>query len=255
MSTPTVPSEWRKTLRLLAILFVSGWLVRSLAFGAYAISSNSMLPQLRPGDVLLVAKWPYGWSRHGLFGGAPLFHGRLAAAMPARGDIVVIRDGRRNVVKRVIGLPGDVITLMDGTVRLDDKPLPRLRVGNLLIASGTGRCGGVSETPEGCRYHRYTETLPDGASHAVLDGGTTRLDRMPPRRVPSDHLFLMGDNRDDSSDSRVAPEDGGLGMVPAERLLGRATILFWSTDGSARLASPRSWWRTIRWSRIGLGIG
>ncbi|HEX8446557.1 MAG TPA: signal peptidase I [Sphingomonas sp.] len=244
-----------KTLRLLATLFVTGWLVRSVAFGLFAIPSVSMLPGLWPGDYLLVAKWPYGWSRYGLIGGAPLFAGRLAGALPARGDVVVIRDDDRNVVKRVIGLPGDRIALDAGAVSLNGRPLPRLRIGDFVMPTGPDdRCGGVGITPDGCRYHRYAETLPGLAPHPVLDGGITARDRMAERRVPADSLFLMGDNRDESADSRLARDDGGLGMIPADRLLGRATVLLWSTDGSGRWHSPRSWWRATRWDRIGRGI-
>lgn len=248
-------SDLLKTLRLLAVLFVAGWLVRSLLFGALAIGDMSMVPQIRRGDVLLVAKWPYGWSRHGLFGGVPLFHGRIGAALPTRGDVVVVRVGRHNRVKRVIGLPGDRIAMRAGTVILDGRPLPRLRVGDLVLPLRNGeRCGGVRRDAAGCRYRRYMETLPDGSRHSVLDSAPGTSDDMAERRVPAGHLFLLGDNRDESHDSRTPELDGGTDMIDADRLLGRAAVLVWSTDGSARWLSPLSWWRATRWDRIGLVV-
>ena len=249
-------SDLIRLLRRAALLFVAVWLVRSLAFGAVAVDDRAMQPQLRPGDVLLVAKWPYGWSRHGLVGGAPLFAGRLAAAMPARGDVVVIRDrDGASRVRRVIGLPGDRIGLRAGAVLLDGRRLPRWRVGDLLLPVTPGRpCGGVRREPAGCRYRRFAEMLPEARSHAVLDSAPGASDDLAARRVPAGQLFLIGDNRDESRDSRTAVDAGGMGMMPADRLLGRAGVLIWSTDGSARWLSPGSWWRATRWRRIGAGV-
>ncbi|MBB5727579.1 signal peptidase I [Sphingomonas prati] len=257
---PATPARSRfATLRLVAILFVAGWLVRSFAVGGMGIHDGAMLPQLRPGDALLVAKWPYGWSRYGLIGGAPLFKGRWWSRDPVRGDVVMIRDvrpnGSRNVVMRVIGLPGDRVAMRAGTVTLDGRPLPRIRIGDVLIPIRPGTpCRVVRHEGRECRYRRFTETMPDGTSHAVFDSAPGPSDDFTARTVPPATLFLLGDNRDDSIDSRIDPDAGGLGMVPTDRLLGRATILPWSTDRSARLTSPKSWWTTIQWSRIGLGV-
>lgn len=251
--TPTARSDLRATLRLLGAVLVFGLLLRSLAFGLLAIPNGSMLPQLQVGDTLLVAKWPYGWSRYSLIGSPNLFSGRVSGVLPDRGDMVVFRapSGTRDDVKRVIGLPGDRVAIRDGAVRLNGRPLSRLRIGDLVVPRDAAGACPDREGPSSCRFERYTETLPDGRAYPVLDSGPIPRDDRPEVTVPAGHLFLIGDGRDLSADSRLPVAEGGVGMVPVDALIGRALVIIWSTDGSARWADPRTWRAATRWDRIG----
>lgn len=243
-------------LWFIAKLVVIVFLFRSLVAAPFTIPSESMLPGLIPGDYLLATKWDYGWSRYSFPGGGLPVSGRIWGAAPARGDVVIFRapeGDRRDFVKRVIGLPGDTIAVRGGRLVLNGKPVPRDRVAdyvhavapNLDCASPRYRERG----PEGprCRYPRYRETLPEGRSYDVIDLGATRADTMPPLRVPAGQLFLMGDHRDRSADSR------SFGTVPVERLIGRARLTLFSTDGSAEWSKPWTWSQAARWERVGGG--
>lgn len=273
-AAPLLPGTRARTigrsLRSLALLAGAALLLRSLVIAPFGIPSESMLPLLRPGDILLVAKWPYGWSRHSLPFPPPLFAGRLWGGVPVRGDVVVFRNPaelRRTVVKRVIGLPGDRVAMRRGRVILNGKPVPQLRVADLLMpvtpASPCRVEAGLAlrreRQPDGtiaCRYPRYRETLPGGRAYDVLDlGRAAAADDVAAVRVPAGRLFLLGDNRDRSADSRFAASAGeGIGLVPQENLLGRASLLLFSHDGSAEPFRPSTWWRAIRGDRIGAAL-
>jgi len=163
-------------------------------------------------------------------------------------------------VKRVIGLPGDTIEVHAGVVRLNGQDLPRQQVGDFdLPVSPNSPCdrkGGSVRLQTGgdgqphCLYPRFRETLPGGRAYDVLDQGYSIADNFGPVTVPEGRLFMMGDNRDDSMDSRFSVESGGVGLLPIENVLGRAMIGFWSTDGSAQWLLPWTWFTAARWSRI-----
>jgi signal peptidase I len=264
-------------LRFLLILFVVTILVRSLIFAPFTIPSGSMLPSLLIGDYLFVAKWPYGYSRYSFPFGIVQFDGRIMESLPERGDIVVFRyPGQRNedFVKRVIALPGDTVELRGGAVVLNGQPLGRERIADFVMpVSENSPCRPRPGTetrltiaPDGtraCAYPRYRETLPGGRSFEVLDQanvpGTRSVadevesgaDNVTPFMVPEGHVFVMGDNRDDSLDGRFPTAIGGVGMLPIENIQGRAMINFFSTDGSAEWLLPWTWFTAARWDRIG----
>lgn len=234
---------------------------RVFVFSPFSIPSESMLPRLMNGDYLLAAKWPYGFSRHSLPFALPLPEGRILARTPARGDIVIFKhpvDGR-DYIKRVIGLPGDSVGVTGGQIILNGQRIARTPIDGLLVPqspnTGCEWGGDLVATASGgtaCRYAAFRERLGPAKAYEVLDFGTTQGDAFTPVTVPGGALFVMGDNRDNSRDSRFAAEAGdGVGLVPMDRLVGRAAIIIWSTDGSADLARPWTWISATRWHRIG----
>ncbi len=258
--------SWWDTLRFLLILFVATLLVRSFVFAPFSIPSGSMLPNLAIGDYLFVTKWPYGWSRYSIpWGLGGPFSGRIWGGLPERGDIVVFRypgSANEDFVKRVIGLPGDRVAVRDGVVILNGEPIQRQRIADYAMPiSPNSPCRIVGSDPGArevtgpsgpeCRYPRYRETLPGGRSYEVLDQGEGELDDWAEIVVPEGQLFVMGDNRDDSADSRVPTAQNGVGLLPIDNLLGEVFIAFWSTDGSAEWLKPWTWFSAARWSRIG----
>ena len=258
-------SAWSLTRFFLALALLT-WALRSLIVQPFNIPSGSMLPTLYIGDYLLVAKWPYGYSQYSFPFGFPSFSGRLFTQVPARGDVVVFRHPgeKADLIKRVIGLPGDTVAVANGRLILNGKLVARSKLPPAKIPiTANSPCKAVSPAvqamgvPPGtadCLYPAYLETLPGGPSYTVLD----QVDHGPadvfgPVRVPAGHVFLMGDNRDDSLDSRYPTFEGGIGMVPMEDLIGRALVTFWSTDGSASYWKPWTWFTALRVDRIGNG--
>ena len=255
------PASFFKSLAILAIL---AWILRSLIVAPFSIPSGSMLPTMMIGDYLFVSKWPYGYSQASFPFGFPPFDGRIFGSTPDRGDVVVFLGHEdADVVKRVIGLPGDTVAVEGGQVILNGKPIQRERVEDVVIAiSPNSPCRVVApamamvrpmaDGTQGCTYPGYRETLPNGRRYTVLDQVDTGFgDSFAPVTVPQGHLFLMGDNRDDSLDSRYPVEAGGMGFVPIDRVVGRAERAFWSTDGSASWINPVSWFTALRTDRIG----
>lgn len=245
-------------LKLVAIVLI----FRSFVFSPFTIPSESMLPRLLNGDYLLAAKWPYGYSKYSLPLSLPLIPGRIFAGQPERGDVVIFKappDNGTDYIKRVIGLPGDQVQMIDGVVHLNGVAVEKKRIDDLILSeSGNTHCIAAQfaqvtgDSRHVCRYPRYRETLPNGRSYEVLDLGVTMQDNTDPVIVPDGKLFLMGDNRDDSQDSRFPPRiGGGIGLVPQENLVGKATIVMWSTDGSIEWLKPWTWFTSARWNRIG----
>ncbi len=253
------------TVRFLLFVFLFAIVLRSFIVAPFVIPSGSMLPRLMIGDFLFVSKWPYGYSRHSFPFGLGRFEGRILASEPARGDVIVFRypGGEDDYVKRLIGLPGDTVQVREGSVWLNGKPLPRVRIADYLMPiSPNSPCRWVDpdaartvwddDGNSYCAYRQYRETLPGGRSYQVLDqmdegpGDNTRV-----FTVPAGHYFMMGDNRDDSEDSRFSREDGGVGVLPGDSLIGRGLITFFSTDGSAEWLKPWTWFSAARWERIG----
>ncbi|MGQ7828850.1 signal peptidase I [Altererythrobacter sp. Z27] len=253
--------SWGSFFAFLLKLVLVVLVFRTFVFSPFSIPSESMLPRLWNGDYLLAAKWPYGISKYSLPFELPVVPGRILASQPERGDIAIFKhpiDGT-DYIKRVIGLPGDTVAMEDGQLVLNGTPVPKERLDDFIIpvSANTGcALSAARETDadgtEVCRYARYRETLPSGKSYEVLDFGDRPIDTTRPVIVPEGRLFVMGDNRDNSQDSRfMATPGGGVGLVPQGLLVGRATVIMWSTDGSAEWIKPWTWFSAARWSRIG----
>ena len=222
-----------ESIRTVAYAVLIALVIRTLAFEPFNIPSESMLPTLLVGDYLFVSKYSYGYSRHSLPFSPPLISGRIFESQPERGDIAVFklpRDNSTDYIKRIVGLPGDTIQITDGALFLNGMAVQQERVDDFIYRNGRGHA---------YRVPQYRETLPNGASYMTLDlVRNGEHDNTRVYEVPPGYYFAMGDNRDNSLDSRV---DTGVGLVPAENLVGRAQILFFSTDGSAR------WWEIWKW--------
>ncbi|AWW74503.1 signal peptidase I [Erythrobacter sp. KY5] len=241
---------------LLAVL-----MFRIFVFSPFSIPSESMVPRLINGDYLLAAKWSYGYSNNSLPMDVEIFPGRIFASEPERGDIAIFKhpvDGT-DYIKRVIALPGDSVAVVDGQILLNGELIPREPLADfeIEISPNTGCAWGGEQrvNEEGvaiCSYTRFRETLPGGPSYEVLDFGTTPADDFAPKIIPEGHMFVLGDNRDNSRDSRFEARAGdAVGIVPQENLVGEATIIMWSTDGSAEWIKPWTWFTAARWGRIG----
>lgn len=275
--TPPPPREsWTRTLIGFALLMLGAFTFQTAAAKRFYIPSDSMMPTLLKGDQLIVSKYPYGWSYASLsIHGSDVVPGRLFGALPERGDIVTVarREDGSDLIKRVIGLPGDTIQVEHGVVILNGTPVKR-------VANGTADIPVDENTPcddniqiafrkagaDGklyCRMPRYRETLPNGVSYDTLDLGDGDLpngylspgDNYGPITVPAGQLFLMGDNRDQSADSRFALDRKGLGgPVPIETISGRAEVITHSLDGTGSWINPVSWYTDLRSGRAGTSL-
>src|SRR6266699_1167174 len=207
--------------------------VRTVAYEPFNIPSGSMVPTLLVGDYLFVSKFSYGYSRYSLPFGLPVFSGRIFFHPPDRGDVIVFKlptDNSTDYIKRVIGLPGDHIQMKGGNLYINDHLVQRRRIQDYLYQEGNGTVIPLAQ---------YIETLPNGRQHLIIKmGDNGPLDNTPVYDVPPGDYFMMGDNRDNSQDSRVL---SAVGYVPAENLVGRAEFIFFSTDGSA------PWWKVWQW--------
>ena len=238
---PESKFEFVKTILIAGALALG---FRSLLFEPFNIPSGSMIPTLLVGDYLFVSKYSYGYSRYSFpFGVAP-FDGRIFESQPERGDVAVFRQPKNETVafiKRIVGLPGDRIQVTDGVLRINDVPVIRSKKG---FATATDGYNVI-------KFVVYEETLPNGRSYVIQErSDNDMLDNTSVYEVPPGHYFMMGDNRDNSRDSRAA----SVGMVPAENLIGRAERLFFSHNGSASLWQIWKWPFAIRYGRLGDGI-
>ena len=221
--------------------------IRTIAFEPFNIPSGSMIPTLLIGDYLFVSKYSYGYSRYSIPFAPDLFSGRILGRLPDRGDVAVFkwpRDNQTDYIKRIVGLPGDRIQMKSGQLYINGALVPR-RAGGDYTADEQG-----SRTVA----RLFVETLPNGRQHELLkmyeEGG---LNTTPEYKVPEGHVFAMGDNRDNSSDSRVM-DSSGVGFVPIENLVGRAEFIFFSVDARAPWWEIWEWPFEIRWNRLLHGI-
>lgn len=232
------------SLGTLAVALLAALVIRSLAFEPFSIPSGSMKPNLLVGDYLFVSKYAYGYSRHSFpFGLVPI-EGRVLGGGVERGDIAVFKfppNPDTDYIKRIVGLPGDRIQVIDEILHVNGEPVLRESLGEV---RDTDRRG-VTHT-----YRVYRDTLPGGGASWEVYESTPNgpLDNTPVYRVPAGRYFAMGDNRDHSSDSRIL---GAVGYIPAENLVGRAEILFFSVNGSARIWEVWRWPQAIRYGRLG----
>ena len=261
MSKPRI--DWIAEIKSFAWLGLAFLFVWSAVAKPFYIPSESMLPNLLVGDRLIVTKYPYGYSYLSMVPQIlPHMDGRLFGSLPKRGDVVVVKapNTHEDWIKRVIGLPGDTVQMKEGALWLNGAPVPRTLMPPLdIVETPNSRCDMLPmyrmETPQGavCRYPRFRETI-DGRSFDTLDLGLTEQDDTPPIIVPEGHVFLMGDNRDNSRDSRFAPEVGGLGLLPIENVVGRAEFITFSLDGSSQIFNPISWFTAMRGGRSGTSL-
>jgi signal peptidase I len=261
---------WSEIKGLLWVL-VAVLAFHSLVAKPFYIPSESMMPGLLTGDRLVVTKYPYGWSWV-----SPSFHvigpmkGRLFGRLPQRGDIVIVTPPgtRTDYIKRVIGLPGETLRMVDGQLYINGQPVKRQPLAPDMIPIDVNSPCGSDQDPalydfrvkgsDGkayCKVPVVRETLPNGRSYETVELGRSSEDNFGPVTIPADHVWLMGDNRDDSADSRVDEAVGGLGgPVPWENIGGRAEFITFSLNGTSKWWNPISWFEALRPGRAGTSL-
>jgi signal peptidase I len=239
-------SNWLENIKTIVYAGLIAIGIRTVGFEPFNIPSESMVPTLLVGDYLFVSKYSYGYSRFSLPFSPDLFSGRIFGRLPERGDVVVFkfpRDNSTDYIKRIIGLPGDRIQVKEGQLYINGQVAPRRVVGDYM-AEDIGRI----------LAREYIETLPNGRQHPILkEEDTGPQNNTQEFRVPDGYLFAMGDNRDNSLDSRFM-DARGVGFVPVQNLVGRAEFIFFSIDARAPWWEFWEWPFEIRWSRLLHGI-
>ena len=225
------------TIKTLIYAVLIALFIRTFAFEPFNIPSGSMIPTLLVGDYLFVSKYSYGYSQHSLPLSLPLIPGRVFTSVPERGDVAVFKlpkDNTTDYIKRIVGLPGDEIQVRNGRLFVNGQIVVRKHMGQFAVRGPLGSTIGIPQ---------YKETLQSGTSYSILERGDNfQLDNTPVYTVPPGYVFGMGDNRDDSQDSRVLRE---VGYIPLKNLVGRAEFIFFSYD-----TNGNSWPFTVRWSRL-----
>ena len=235
---------WETTKTVLYAVVIALF-VRTVFAEPFSIPSGSMIPSLLVGDYLFVSKRSYGYSRHSLPLSIPLIKGRIFYTEPKRGDVIVFKmpsDNRTDYIKRLIGLPGDRIQMKNGRLYINGDMVERIAEGEYVMRDRNG---------EAMRFEKYTEVLPEGYRHSIIESSDEGMfDDTEEFIVPEDHFFMMGDNRDNSLDSRSV----NVGFVPKVNLVGKAKFLFFSNDGSVAWWQIWRWPMMVRWSRLFNGI-
>ena len=233
----------KELIRTLATALIIALFIRTLAFEPFNIPSSSMVPNLLIGDFLFVSKYTYGYGSNGTFWGLAPFDGRIGGHEPERGDVIVFkwpRDNSTDYIKRLIGLPGDTVQMRQGILYINGVPVERDRLESPIDGP---------LFPSTNQATDYLEHLPGGVTHVIRKlGDENPLDNTDIFVVPPHHYFFMGDNRDNSQDSR-APR-GGVGFVPEENLVGKAEFLFFSLDSHAAFWEFWKWPTSVRWNRL-----
>lgn len=233
-----------ETVKTVVYAIIIAITIRTFAYEPFSIPSGSMKPTLLIGDYLFVSKFSYGYSKHSLPFSLPLIPGRVMVSEPERGDVAVFKypsNNKIDYIKRLIGLPGDKIQVVRGLLHINGKPVKRDRTSDFIDRETPGYV---------TRITRYLETLPNGRKHFILEANGDRgdADNTQVYVVPDGHYFAMGDNRDNSKDSRFRD----VGFIPRENLVGRAEFLFFSIDGA--VWKVWSWISTVRFGRMFDGI-
>lgn len=235
--------EWTEFFRTAVIAVILALVIRTFLFEPFNIPSGSMKPTLEVGDYLFVYKPAYGYSRYSFPMGLAPIEGRVWTGdrEPRRGDVIVFKlptNPSIDYIKRIVGLPGDTVQVIEGELYINRRKVPREMVGLKQI----------EENGYPVTMTEYIETLPGGVMHRIYEEADDRqLDNTEEYVVPEGHYFAMGDNRDNSQDSRVTSM---VGYIPLENIVGRASFLFFSTNGYASLAEFWKWPWTIRYSRL-----
>lgn len=238
--------EWSELIKTCFFAVLVAVFIRTIFFEPFNIPSGSMKPNLLVGDYLFVTKYSYGYSMYSIPFAPVEFEGRIRAKEPKRGDVAVFKlpsDNRTDYIKRVIGLPGDTIQVISGRLYINGERVERKKVSEIKRTNNVGPFFTTTSKTD-----LYEETLPNGVTHYIYeDSDKAPFDNTPSYKVPEGHYFMMGDNRDNSQDSRVMNK---VGFVPFDNFIGRAERIFFSLDDDAKLYQLWKWPINVRFSRI-----